>query len=195
MDFKKAALRSALIIGIIAVSVLIGIAYQNISVKVEKSHYPVKFEESVKKYSDDYGVPEFVIYAVIKCESDFNSALLSDSGNIGLMQVSPETLEKYKGNLKDNYDTGMLYDPDTNIKYGTYRLSKMYIKLGTWKSVYAAMAAGEEQVEAWLLDKEVSDIGEKTKPFLRDIPDRETEKFVNRLSKTAELYKSLYFEN
>lgn len=195
MDLKKAVLRSILIISIICISVLIGFAYQKISTSADMAKYPLKYEESVEKYSDEYGVPQYVVYAVIKNESNFDSALLSDSGEIGLMQVSPDTLEMYKGSLKDNYDTGMLYDPDTNIKYGTYRLSKLYIRLGSWKSVYAAMCVGEMEVEGWLADTDISDIGENVKPSLRDIPDRETEKYVKKLVKIADTYKSLYFDD
>lgn len=195
MDFKKATIRSVVIIIIIALSVLIGVLYENISTGVDKAKYPVKFSESVEKYSDEFGVPEHVIYAVMKSESNFDSSILSESGRIGLMQVAPETLEMYKGNLKDNYDTGMLYDPDTNIKYGTYKLSRMYISLGTWRAVYAAMATDEETVAQWLTDENISDIGENTKPSLRDIPDKDVEKFVNKLDKTAQTYKRLYFES
>ena len=195
MNFKKAAMRSGIIIAIALASLIFGIAFQKISDSAERSKYPVQYKEFVEKYSDEYGVPKNVIYSVIKCESEFDSSLLSDDGKIGLMQVSPETLEAYKEELHDPYDKGMLYDPETNIKYGTYRLSKMYLKLGTWRSVFAAMSAGEETVLEWLADPAFSEISEMAKPKLVNIPDDEVRKATEKLEDVSEKYKDLYFEN
>ncbi len=193
MNYKKAVIRSIVIISIAVVSILIGIIYQNISVKIDKNKYPIEFSEFVAKYSDEYGVPEYIIYAVIKDSSNFDSSILAETGEIGLMQVSPELLGAYNSSLKDNYDTGMLYDPETNIKYGTYHLSKLYLKLGTWKSVFASMYVGEETVLEWLADENVSDIEENVKPKLRDIPDKECSKYTEKLLEISEIYKTLYF--
>jgi len=193
VNFKKAAVRSVVIIAIAAVSILIGFLYQNISEKADMKKYPLEYTDFVTKYSSEYGVPEYIIYSVIKVESDFDSSLLSEDGEIGLMQVKPEHLKVYSGSLRDNYDTGMLYDPETNIKYGTYQLSKMYLRLGTWRSVFAAMYAGEETVTAWLSDEAVSDIEENVKPKLREIPDKGCRKFTEKLEDISETYKNLYY--
>lgn len=193
MEQKKTLLRSALIIAIIAVSVLFGVLYQKISVSVDKSKYPIEFHDSVAECSERFSVPENVIFAVIKNESDFDSSLLSDEGEIGLMQISPEDFEVAKTALKDNYDIGMMYDPATNVRYGTYMLSSMYIRLGSWKAVYAAMAVGGDTVEEWLSNEEYSEISENSKPKLKTIPDKEADKFVERMTDTAEKYKNLYY--
>lgn len=195
MNYKKAVIRSVVIICIAAVSILIGVIYQNISIKFDKSKYPTQFSDFVEKYSDEYGVPEYIIYAVIKESSNFDSSLLFENGDIGLMKVSPELLDQYSTSLRDNYDTGMLYDPETNIKYGTYHLSKQYLKLGTWKSVFASMYVGEETVLEWLSDESISDIEENVKPKLREIPDKSCEKFTKKLLEISETYKNLYYVN
>ncbi len=195
MKIKKAALRSVVIIAIAAVSILIGVLYESISEKVDMKKYPVEYSSFVEKYSDEYGVPEYIIYSVIKVSSDFESSLLFENGEIGLMKVSPDHLETYSVTLRDNYDTGMLYDPETNIKYGTYHLSKMYLKLGTWKSVFAALYSGEETVLEWLEDESISDIEENVKPKLRDIPDKGCRKYCEKLTKVSDRYKALYYRN
>lgn len=193
MELKDTLKRSVVIIATVALSVVIGIIFQTVSTSIDKKENPLRFEEFVKKYSNEYAVPEYVVYAVIKNSSDFDSSTLSDDGKIGLMQVSPEILEKYKGTLHDNYDVGMLYDPETNIKYGTYYLSRLYVDLGTWESVYASLYIGEETVEEWLCDTDISDISENVKTKLRDIPDKQTAKYVKRMSETSDIYKKLYF--
>ncbi|MBR6918468.1 MAG: transglycosylase SLT domain-containing protein, partial [Clostridia bacterium] len=103
--------------------------------------------------------------------------------------------EEYKEELHYSYDTGMLYDPETNIKYGTYKLSKIYLKVGTWRAVYAAMSAGEDTVLGWLEDDRYSEKSELAKTKLTVIPDKEAELFTKRLEETAEKYKTLYYED
>jgi len=195
MNLKRAAVRSAVIIVIAVISILFGVVFQKVSDNAERTKYPLKFEEFVNKYSDEYGVPKNVIYAVIKCESNFDSSLLSEDGNIGLMQLSPQVLEDYKTELHDPYDTGMLYDPETNIKYGTYRLSKIYIKVGTWKAVFASLNAGVDKVSEWLQNEEYSEIAEMAKPKLVNIPDEEINKYTERLEKVSDTYRRLYFND
>ncbi len=195
MKLKSAAIRSAVIIGIIVLSIIFGVIFQSVSDRLDRKKYPREFGEFVTKYSEEYGVPGYVIFAVIKCESGFDSSLLSDDGKIGLMQVSPEVLEKYKDELRDPYDTGMLYDPETNIKYGTYNLSKLYLKLGTWKAVYAALMTGEEKVVSWLEDERYSVTEEFSKPTLEVIPDPDAAEYAEKLYDTAEKYKNLYYTN
>lgn len=190
---KKAFVRSVIIISVVIVSVIIGFLFQKISNSIDKADNPLKFEEFVSKYSDEYAVPEYIIYSVIKNQSDFDSSILFDDGSIGLMKVAPQTLEKYKGTLHDNYDSGMLYDPETNIKYGTYYLSRLYVDLGTWESVYASIYSGKETVLQWLTDTDISDISENVKPKLRNIPDRKCAAYVKKLADTADKYKLLYF--
>ena len=193
MKFRKTFIRSGIIIAIILASVIFGVIYQKVSDNVERSKYPLDYKEFVEKYSSEYGVPQNVIYAVIKTESGFDSSLLSDDGRIGLMQVSPETLEEYKEELHDSYDTGMLYDPETNIKYGTYRLSKIFLKVGTWRAVFAAMATDTDTVLGWLADPAYGETAELQIPKLLNIPDEYAREYAERLEKVSETYKELYF--
>ncbi len=195
MNAKKAVIRSAVIIGIAVLAVFFGIIVQSFAERAERVKYPLAFEEFVNKYSYDYGVPKNVIYAHIKCSSDFKGDLLSDSGDIGLMQVSPKLLEKYKEELHDPYDAGMLYDPETNIKYGTYHLSKIYLKVGTWRAVYASLVVGVDRVTEWLSDERYAEISDLAKPKLKTVPDEAASRYADLLEKTAEKYKKLYFEN
>ena len=195
MNVKKSLIRSAVIIGIVVLSVFFGIIVQSFTERAERAKYPLAFEEFVNKYSYDYGVPKNVIYAYIKCSSDFKGDLLSDNGEIGLMQVSPKLLEKYKEELHDPYDAGMLYDPETNIKYGTYHLSKIYLKVGTWRAVYASLSVGVERVTEWLSDERYAEIADLSKPKLKVIPDEAASRYAELLESTADKYKTLYFED
>ena len=91
--YKKAILQSAVILVILALSVVIGFLYQVISDRADRAKYPQPYSEYVTKYSTEYGVPEYIIYSTIKVESSFNSNAESSAGAIGLMQIMPDTLE------------------------------------------------------------------------------------------------------
>ena len=187
--YKKAILQSAVILVILALSVVIGFLYQVISDRADRAKYPQPYSEYVTKYSTEYGVPEYIIYSTIKVESSFNSNAESSAGAIGLMQIMPDTFEWLVSLTKDGYEKGMLYDPETNIKYGTYYLSYLYLKYNDWKTVYAAYNAGPSAVDEWLAKPEYTDDAGK----LKKIPFAETEKYVKKVSGAVTIYQKLYY--
>ena len=50
--------------------------------------YPMRFSTAVQKYSSMYGVEKELVYAVIKCESNFKVDASSYAGAKGLMQLT-----------------------------------------------------------------------------------------------------------
>lgn len=188
---KKAALRSAVIISILVLSVISGFLIQMVLDKIEHKNYPREYSEYVEKYASDYGVPEYVVYSVIKTESDFESGAVSNKGAVGLMQLMPDTFNWLCTLTKENHDTGMMYDPETNIKYGTYYLSYLYLRYGNWDTVYAAYNAGFGNVDKWLGDKLENEGAKK----LDNIPFEETENYVKKVNKACEVYSRLYYKS
>ena len=154
------------------------------------STYPLKYQTEVEAASQKYGVDKFLIYGVIKTESDFDPNAVSPVGAVGLMQIMPETFDLLLTQTHDGYELGMLYDPDTNIKYGTYFLRSLYLRYNDWETVYAAYNAGSGRVDGWLADPAHSAGGKLT-----DIPIEETEEYVAKVSYAVEKYKELYYDN
>lgn len=189
MKHRKAIIRSVVIILILALSALSGLIFQTVLDKVDRANYPKKYSEFVEKYAYEYGIPEYVVYSVMKVESDFNSGAVSSAGAVGLMQMMPDTFNWLTSMRKENLDSAMLYDPETNIKYGTYYLSYLYVRYGTWTEVYAAYNAGQGKVDEWLSDDSLTDQNGK----LEKIPYGETDKYVKKLDKVNAVYKSLYY--
>ncbi len=185
---KKALARSCAVIVILALSLAIGFISSDLWDRAEKKNYPIKYSEFVCAASEQFGVPKKIIYAVIRTESAFDATAQSSAGAIGLMQITPATFEEISGKLGDDYEKGMMYDPETNIKYGTYYLSYLYRYFDDWDTVYAAYNAGMGTVSGWLEDSSITDADGK----LKNIPYKETEEYVSRVKEAIEKYGDLY---
>ena len=174
---------------IIALSIGIGFFAEHIKAKLDIASHPREFSEFVEKYSEKYKVPEKVCYAVIKCESGFDSAAKSAAGAIGLMQIIPSTFEYLCSLEREDYETGMLYDPETNIRFGTYYLSILYERFGVWETAFAAYNAGPSRVDGWINEGKADDMGRLT-----EIPIEETNTYVERVNRALKMYENLYYQ-
>ncbi len=190
MKIKNAAARSAVIIIILILSVIIGYVYQLIWHNIDLKNHPREYSEYVEKYSAEYGVPEYIVYSVIHSTSGFKSNLLAEDGRVGLMQLSPETFRFLTSLTKEELDKGILYDPDTNIKYGTYMLSYLFTRYGRWKTALAAYEAGIDAVDGWMTDPKNLD----SNGNLVNIPNGSVAESVNDMEKKIEIYVELYYE-
>lgn len=186
-----------IVLVVLVIAVILGFAFDILITQIEKIIYPKPNEYTafVEKYSAEYGVPENMVYAVIKTESGFDSSAVSGKGAVGLMQMMPETFEWLtKDILREHLSAGMLYDPETNIKYGTYYLSRLYNRFGDWDTALAAYNGGEGRVSEWLTDSRYSQDGKKL--IIDNIPTEysETENYVGKVNKALGKYNKLYTE-
>ena len=157
----------------------------------EKKAYPREYTEYVERYAEAYGVPEPLVYAVIRTESSFDSGAVSGAGAVGLMQMMPDTFAWLTDEiLFEHLESGMLYDPETNIKYGTYLLSRFYDRYGDWELALTAYNGGVGNLDKWLEDPEYAD-GEGG---LKKIPFRETRQYVKKVADARDMYERLYGE-
>ncbi len=189
MNFKNAVSRSIVIIVILMFSIVIGYTYHVLGNLHDIKNHPREYSEYVSRYCAEYGVPEYLVYALILTESGFQSNAVSEDGEIGLMQISPAVFRSLLSITKETLETGILYDPETNIKYGTYRLSHLYTEHSRWKTVLAIYYAGDAAVSIWQENPEYVDENGN----LTVIPDRDTAKMVETVLEEAELYQKLYY--
>ena len=158
---------------------------------IEKIFYQREFTEYVTKYSNEFDVPEALIYAVIRTESGFDPEARSSVGAIGLMQLMPDTLDWLSRLLDEEAPTGEITDPETNIKYGTYYLRYLCDRFGNLDTALAAYNAGHGRIASWLTNKEYSDDG----ITLKSIPFEETKNYVNKVTSDYNTYKKLYYKD
>ena len=88
--------------------------------KKTSADFPNTYDNIIKEASEKYSVPEYLIKAVIKQESNYMPNAISSKGAIGLMQIMPST-----GALLGVDDKELLKDPYINIMTGTKYLSQM----------------------------------------------------------------------
>ena len=183
---KKAKAVIIILIAVIAVAVFF-LVYTSYKDDIDRMQYPLKYEELIKQYSDEYGLDPYFVSAVIYTESRFNEEAVSSAGASGLMQIIDETAEWISGKLcLDSYD---IFDPATNIEFGCWYLGYLNGRFdGNKDLVLAAYNAGPNRVEDWLSSEEYSSDGEN----LHSIPYEETDSYVTKVNEAYEKYKKLY---
>jgi len=151
--------------------------------------YPKKFESYVEKYADLYEIDENYIYAVIKCESNFDVLAHSNKNARGLMQISEQTGMWAAEEIGiENYDNEKLFDPDVNINIGTWYFKRLLNQYGDVYTAAAAYNAGSGNVSSWLKNEKYSHDG-KT---IEHIPFRETTIYVKKVENAISAYNYLY---
>ncbi len=177
---------------ILLISFGVAFGVELIMQKADKNFYPQTYADSVSLYASEYNIPEYVIYAVIKVESNFDPLAESSAGARGLMQMTEPTFEWLTGgsHLNENLKFDALFDPNTSIRYGTYYLNYLYRRFNyNVDTALAAYNAGETRVSEWLEDPEYSD----GNGGLKKIPYAETRSYVKKVNSAIDKYKELYY--
>ena len=153
----------------------------------------MEYSEYVEKYSKENGLDKYLIYAIIKAESNFDSNATSTASAKGLMQLMEETAVE-RSNVINNENVGEndLYDPETNIKLGTsYFAYLLGLYNGNITLAIIAYNAGLGNVQQWIKDGIIKKDGSD----IENIPFKETENYVRKILRDYQMYLKLYGEN
>jgi soluble lytic murein transglycosylase len=153
--------------------------------------YPVAHVDDVLRWCDEYGMDPFFVYAVMREESWFDPEAVSSAGARGLLQIMPTTgadLARQVGMPK--FHRADLFTPEVNIRLGTFYLRKLLERLDEEPTLaLAAYNAGERNAERWKFETEAGVDVDRT---VAGITFRETSDYVQRVSVTREIYRTLY---
>lgn len=151
--------------------------------------YPIEYEQYVEKYSGEYDLDKYLVYAVILTESKFDENAVSEAGAVGLMQIMEETAAYCNEKGKMGYSVPEnLKDPETNIHIGCYYLSELIKEFKSTELALTSYNGGPGNVARWLENEEFSD-GEGG---LDITPYKETNDYVKKVLKSYKRYKSIY---
>jgi soluble lytic murein transglycosylase len=109
------------------------------------------------------------------------------------MQIMPETGQQIARKLNEPWQSASsLFDPDTNIKYGTFYYKQMLNRFnGNFAMAAAAYNAGPQRVDKWLpSDKQMpADV------WIETIPFKETRKYVTSVLSYTLIYSHRLQQN
>lgn len=167
------------VLGLTVIGVLIFVQHDQ-PAWFQRLRYPLHYRTIVRTHARNYHLQPALLAAVIYQESKFHPDARSSSGAIGLMQLQPATAEGiaiHTGGSRFRVDD--LYDPEINIRYGSWYLRHLLDKYGDLETALAAYNAGQRNVDAWRREG-------------KGIQFSETRHYVSRVEDLQQVYRHAY---
>lgn len=159
----------------------------------ERAQHPLYYADTITAYADAQELDPALVAAVILCESSYDSKAESRLGARGLMQLMPDTAEWVAHKLGEDgadYSFDNLYDPQTNIRFGTWYLGYLSRRFnGDATKIVCAYHAGQGNVDSWLKNPQYSSDG----VTLDVIPTQDTATYASRVLRARDIYRKYYF--
>jgi soluble lytic murein transglycosylase len=157
---------------------------------LRKLVYPVRHWDLIERYGRSYGVDPFLLLAVMREESQFQSDARSSASARGLMQIMPATARilapKLGVRLRGLAD---LNQPSISVQLGSYYLSQMLRQFNNqWEKALAAYNGGPGSVGRW--EKRL--VRDTPPIFVASIGFRETKLYVLKVIGGYHAYRSIY---
>ncbi len=159
--------------------------------KLKKISYPMKYYQTVEHYAEEYEMDPMMIYAVIRTESGFDEKAQSDVGARGLMQITEETFAwiKLKIASDEPLEFDDLWDPEVNIRFGSYYLDCCLERYaGDLATACAGYHSGWGTVDRLLEDPAYA----ATEKTLAEFPYPQMARYVQKVSDAYQEYVQLY---
>ena len=178
---------------VLLLCIMLLLALQTAVRLVEKAAYPQKYSAQVQQYAFAYQVEPALVYAIIRTESGFKKDALSSVGARGLMQITEETFSWIKSKIAQDEEISFddLYDPTTNIRFGTYLLSVCMARYDNdISTAAAAYHSGLGKVDSLLADESYTENGK----VLHTFPYNQMNNYVRKVMRNYKMYQTLYAE-
>lgn len=159
----------------------------------ERAQHPLYYADTITAYADAQELDPALVAAVILCESSYDPKAESRLGARGLMQLMPDTAEWVAHKLGEDgadYSFDNLYNPQTNIRFGTWYLGYLSRRFnGDATKIVCAYHAGQGNVDSWLKNPQYSSDG----VTLDVIPTQDTATYASRVLRARDIYRKYYF--
>jgi soluble lytic murein transglycosylase len=147
--------------------------------------YPTPFIGHAARHGDANGVPVLLAMSIVRQESMFDPDAVSRTRALGLMQLMPATAEQVAGEMGVEYAEERLFDPETNIRYGTWYLGKLIGRFpGNLAAAVGAYNGGPHNMTRWLTSHApvAGDV------FVELVPYAQTRNYIRRVLTTYARY-------
>ncbi len=151
--------------------------------------YPTPHQEIVCLTASEYDVDPYLVFALIRIESKYQTSAESTAGALGLMQIMPTTAAWIaEQNGIDDFILADLHNPEINIRFGSWYLANLMQEYHELPLVVAAYNAGRGKVTSWVNEE----IWTGNPEELDKIPFAETRQYVKNVLKSYAAYKAIY---
>lgn len=164
------------------------INFEEMSINIYQKFYKIEYSETVEKYSKEYDIDKYLIYSVIKAESNFDNEAVSHKEAKGLMQLMYSTAEEVAKKVEIELTKENVIEPDININLGTKYIEMLYKKYQNISLALAAYNAGSGNVDNWISEGIIKADGSD----VENIPFPETNNYVRKILRDYKIYKKLY---
>ena len=175
-------MRRLLAAALLVITFVVALAYLRTGTPgwFERLRYPLRYEQIVRGHARNYRLDPALLAAVIYQESKFRADAKSAAGAIGLMQLRPDTARGIAIRTGGSrFRTEDLYNPEINVRYGSWYLRHLLNKYGDERTALAAYNAGQHNVDTWRAQG-------------KGIQFTETRAYVDRVEKLKKIYRSAY---
>ena len=156
---------------------------------VMKKIYPLKYSQYVEKYAEEYNIDKYLVYAIIKAESNFEEEAKSASNAVGLMQIMESTAMETANKLELNITEEYLFEPELNIQLGIRYFTDLLEKYNNnYNLAIIAYNAGIGNVDKWIQEGTIKEDGSD----IENVPFKETNNYVRKILRDYEIYQELY---
>jgi len=152
--------------------------------------FPLNHWETIKAEAAKRGVDPYLLASIIRQESGFEPATISNAGAVGLMQIMPAEAEEIASRAGiEGVTREKLFDPDVNIAVGAAEFAqKLAAMQGRSALAIAAYNGGESNVSNWLTRTPAEDMDY----FIEAIPYAETRLYVKTVTRNRNEYRRIY---
>jgi soluble lytic murein transglycosylase len=151
--------------------------------------FPQMYWTDIKAEAERNGLDPYMVASLIRQETEFNPAAVSNKNAYGLMQLLPavgRSLARQEG--ISHFQTSSLLNPSTNIRLGTLYLKQTLDRFGGQPEyAFAAYNAGDDRVTDWQSIGNYHGIDE----FVESIPFTETREYVEAILRNEQIYREL----
>ena len=155
---------------------------------IMKRIYPLKYSEHVEKYAEEYSIDKYLVYAIIKAESNFEEHAKSTSNAVGLMQIMEPTAIEIANKMELDITEKDLFNPELNIKIGLKYFTSLLEKYNNYNLAIIAYNAGIGNVDKWIKEGIIKEDGTD----IENVPFKETNNYVRKILRDYEIYQELY---
>jgi soluble lytic murein transglycosylase len=148
--------------------------------------FPHAFHQPLSSVADQYDLPVWVFYGLVREESYFQPRVGSHAGAVGLTQLMPATAEEMAGRLR--LVNAEITDPATNLQIGGYYLQYLRDRFGALTQALLAYNAGPTRLRRW--NAGFGDLSGLL--FVEAVPFVETRNYLRKVLVSAVYYSYLY---